>query len=145
MNQENVTLFNPQNLGLATTRDLDNLLHQLPIAEYYSFAAVPHFGEYLFNLVQVQVAVQHVGGEEVDWFDFADRLRKDPFCLHARQTSQGVEARVRRSFSLDNFQYIRADGFLGSMHTNMDWLSHVNTWAEGEPFKILRIDCVKFT
>jgi hypothetical protein len=135
MNQDNVQLFNPQNLGLTTRAHLNNLLDHLPVAEYYSMNALPHFGEYLLNLVEVQVAVRHVGGDIVDWDDFAARLCQTPFCLHERQTSQGVEARVRRSFSLDNFQYIRADRFLGSIQTNMDWLSHVNTWAEGECFE----------
>ncbi|CAM0138434.1 unnamed protein product [Umbelopsis sp. WA50703] len=134
MNQDNVQLFNPQNLGLTTRAHLNNLLDHLPVAEYYSMNALPHFGEYLLNLVEVQVAVRHVGGDIVDWDDFAARLCQTPFCLHERQTSQGVEARVRRSFSLDNFQYIRADRFLGSIQTNMDWLSHVNTWAEADMY-----------
>lgn len=121
-----------QNLGLLSRAHLEDVLDDFDQAALYQFHVEPHYGQYVLNLVRVRVGVQRADGIPIDWDEFYEWLSTRRCCQHCRRASGGVEAVIRRSTSLNNWQYWRSDRRTGSPMMYMDWLSHANTWAHGK-------------
>ncbi|KAJ2963507.1 hypothetical protein NQZ79_g1614 [Umbelopsis isabellina] len=118
-----------QNLGLLSRAHLEDVLDDFDQAALYQFHVEPHYGQYVLNLVRVRVGVQRADGIPIDWDEFYEWLSTRRCCQHCRRASGGVEAVIRRSTSLNNWQYWRSDRRTGPPMMYMDWLSHANTWA----------------
>lgn len=121
-----------QDLGLLTRAQLEDVLGALNHAALYQFHVEPHYGQYVLNLVRVRVGVQRTDDIPMDWDEFYEWLSTQKYSQHCRRASEGVEAVVRRSTSLNNWQFWRSDRRTGSPMMYMDWLSHANTWTQGE-------------